>query len=191
MLIIEIVRHTPVRVWVLLAALVAFGLTQARDRTIGLTRASVLPTVLLLLSLAGIVGSFGHGIGIAGGGPLPGALPGALGAWLAGIGAALALPRRWIAARGATWSAATRQLHVPGSGLPLALIVASFAVKYVAGVELAMHPSLAADLPFAATCSLAFGLFSGIFAARALALRRLALGAGTAGIVLPRCNGPV
>ena len=65
-------------------------------------------------------------------------------------------------------------LHVPGSWLPLVLIVGLFCIKYFAGASLALHPALASDSSFAGLCSLAYGSFSGLFLARALSLRSLA-----------------
>jgi hypothetical protein len=63
---------------------------------------------------------------------------------------------------------------VPGSWLPLVLIVSLFAVKYGAGVSLSLAPALASDATFAGLCSLDYGTFSGPFLARALSLRSLA-----------------
>ena len=158
---IGIVQHTPAWVWGLLAALIGLGLWQTRDREMSLMRVTILPLVLLALSASGVLSAFGH-------------LPVAMGGWAAGVGAALALGRQLVAVRGARWSSQAGLLHVPGSWLPLALIVALFCVKYVAGVSLAMHPQLATDATFAGLCSLAYGSFSGLFLARALSLRSLA-----------------
>ena len=160
-MILNIVQHTPFRVWFILAGLVALGLSQTRTRELSLMRVTVLPFVLLALSLAGVANAFG-------------VMPVALGTWLAGVTAALVLPRHLLTARGASWSVATGRLHVPGSWLPLVLILGSFAIKYVAGAGLAMHASLASDATFAGSCSLGFGSFSGLFLARSLALRSLA-----------------
>jgi CBS-domain-containing membrane protein len=98
----------------------------------------------------------------------------ALGAWAAGIGAAQVVARYLLNLRGAAWSPSTRCLHVPGSWLPLALILGSFAVKYFAGYNVAVNPALAATAGFAGLCSLAYGSVSGLFMARALSLRSLA-----------------
>ena len=159
---IAIVQHTPVWVWGLLAALVAAGVAQTRSREVSLLRITLLPLVLLGLSLTGVFGAFGH-------------RPIALAAWLVGVGAALSLARRAVAVRGASWSAESGLLHVPGSWLPLALMIGLFAIKYCAGASLALFPSLASDAAFAGACSLAYGSFSGLFLARALSLRSLAV----------------
>lgn len=160
---IAIVQHTPAWVWGLLAVLVSLGLLQTRDREMSLLRITVLPLVMLGLSLSGVLSAFGH-------------LPVAIGGWSTGVAAALAFGRQFIAVRGASWVPQTGTLHVPGSWLPLALMVGLFTVKYVAGASLAMHPTLAADAAFAGPISLAYGCFSGLFLARAGSLRRLAAG---------------
>jgi hypothetical protein len=161
MMIISILEHTPARIWGLLALLVALGLSQTRSREMSLLRITVLPAVLLALSLTGVVSAFGH-------------VPVALAAWVAGVTAALGLGRRAVAVRGAAWSAERGLLQVPGSWLPLVLIVGLFLIKYMAGVSLVLNPALATDLLFAPLCSLAYGAFSGLFLARALSLRSLA-----------------
>lgn len=166
MFLIAIVQHTPVWVWGLLAMLVALGLWQTRPREMSLTRVTVLPLVLTALSLGGVLSAFGH-------------LPVAFAAWAAGIAAALGLARRAVAVRGASWSPSRALLHVPGSWLPLVLIVSLFALKYGAGVSLSLAPALASDTSFAGVCSLAYGTFSGLFLARALSLRSLALRSAT------------
>jgi hypothetical protein len=116
---------------------------------------------MLALSASGVFSAFGH-------------FPVALGGWAAGVGAALAFGRQFVAVRGAAWSARAGTLHVPGSRLPLALILALFAIKYFAGASLALHPGLASDASFAGPIGLAYGAFSGLFLARGLALRQLA-----------------
>ncbi len=158
---IAILQHTPVWVWGLLTGLIALGLWQTRDREMTMVRVTVLPLVLIALSLSGVFSAFGH-------------FPVALGGWAAGVGAALAIGRQLVSVRGAHWSGQAGRLHVPGSWLPLVLIVGLFCIKYFAGAGLAMHPALATDTTFAGLCSLAYGTFSGLFLARAMQLRGLA-----------------
>jgi hypothetical protein len=159
MLLLTIAQATPVHVWVLLAGLVALGLSQTRARTIGAARAAVLPAALAALSLAGVAASFGAG------GP-------ALTAWLVGIVAALIATPRLLPAPQVRWSAALETVHVAGSWLPLALIVGLFATRYAVGASLAMHPELALHTAFAVPVGVACGLFSGVFASRGLQMWR-------------------
>ncbi len=160
-MISAILAHTPVWVWVLLAALTALGLWQTRPRDLSLTRVMVVPRVMMALSAAGVLSAFG-------------AAPAALLAWGAGVGVALLVVRGLVQVPGARWSPDTATLHVPGNALPLVLILGLFLIKYVVGATLALHPQLGADVPFAAACSLGYGLFSGTFLARAMNLRALA-----------------
>ena len=169
---IAIVQHTPIWVWALLAKLIALGLWQTRARDMSLVRVTILPLLLIALSLGGVLSAFGH-------------FPVALGGWVAGVGAALAFARNAVAVRGAAWSPGTGRLYVPGSWLPLVLIVGLFAIKYAAGAGLAIHPALATDATFAGLCSLGFGSFSGLFLARSLSLRRLATRPASAPMAAP------
>jgi hypothetical protein len=162
MMFTSIVQHTPVWVWGLFTAVIALGLSQTRDREVTLVRITILPLVLIALSMSGVLSAFGHA-------PLP------LGGWASGVGAALVFGRQFVAVRGARWLAESGRLYVPGSWLPLVLIVGLFCIKYVAGASLAMHPALATNATFAGLCSLAYGSFSGLFLARTLSLRRLAI----------------
>jgi len=158
---IAILQHTPAWVWAAFVVLIAYGLSQTRPREMGLLRVTILPLVMIALSLSGVFRSFGH-------------QPLALGGWATGVAAALSLARNLVEARGARWLPASGTILVPGSWLPLALIVGLFAVKYVAGAGLAVQPALAADPLFASLCGLGYGSFGGLFLARGWGLRRLA-----------------
>jgi hypothetical protein len=159
----EILTHTPVWVWILLAVLVKLGLSQTTPHDVSLARVTILPLVMLALSASGVLSAFGY-------------FPVALGGWAAGVGIAAIFARNAIAVRGATWSNETQKLHLPGNWVPLVLMLGIFCTKFLAGVSLAMHPALATNAVFAGVCSLAFGAFSGLFLARGLSLRALATG---------------
>ena len=162
---LQIIQGTPLAVWALLAGLVALGFSQTRERVVGSRRAALLPGAFLLLSLAGVVNAFGSQAM-------------ALAAWAIGAGTAATFGGRLLPRLQATWDAASDTLRVAGSWLPLTLILSLFAVKYAAGASLAMHPRLVAQTGFIVACSLAYGLFSGLFAARGRQLwqvRRAAL----------------
>jgi hypothetical protein len=150
----QIIEGTPLAVWALLAGLMALGFGQTRERIVGGRRAILLPGVFLPLSLAGVVNAFGTQAT-------------AFAAWALGVGVALALGRRLLPRLQASWNAANDTLRIAGSWLPLALILSLFALKYAAGASLAMHPDLAGQTDFVIVFSLAYGLFSGLFAARA------------------------
>ena len=169
--LLQVVSHTPLWVWGLLAALVWLGASQLRDRTASLRRTQLMPLGMGVFSIAGLLSAFG-GSGAA--------AAQALAAWLAAAVAttALALWLQPTPPNGTTYAPASRSFHVPGSAMPLALILGIFLTKYFVGIELAIQPGLARDSVFALQISALYGLFSGLFAARALRLWRLARGSG-------------
>ncbi len=63
---------------------------------------------------------------------------------------------------------------MPGTWWPLAVILAIFFVRYAVTVSLTVNRTLRAVPLFAAAASLVYGLASGYFLARALAVRRAA-----------------
>jgi hypothetical protein len=83
-------------------------------------------------------------------------------------------------AAGSRYDPATRSFRLPGTLVPLFLILGIFLTKYGVGVELAMQPRLAADASFAFGVAAVYGLFNGLFAGRAARLLRLALRRETA-----------
>jgi len=98
----EILKRTPTWVFVLFAALVFLGVMQSRTRQITLARVTILPVVLIGLSLTGLWGTFGgHGVGAH-----------ATAVWLAAVAAAVLANRyaRWP--RKVVYAAATRPFPV-------------------------------------------------------------------------------
>lgn len=160
-MLMGIIKGTPVWVWGLLAALVALGYSQSRPRRVGMRHVAVVPFVMLALSLAGVASTFG-------------AKPLAFAAWIAGAGLAITLGIELVTPRGARFAREAARFELPGSWLPMGLILGLFCIKYGVGVGLVLTPGLAANLPFEAAIGFAYGAFSGLFAARAIALRRLA-----------------
>lgn len=155
----DILSHTPVWVWVLLAALVSLGMKQTRTRLVGLTALSVWPVVMIGLSFNGMRGAFG-------------ATPAHLAAWAAGLAVAALIAHVSGWPRGMRWDATSHRVAVPGSVVPLVLMLLIFAVKFGVGATLAMQPAMALDAAFANAVSLAYGAFSGVFLCRSLAAWR-------------------
>ncbi len=161
-MMIRILQGTPGWVWGLLALLVILGLSQSMPRRVSARRIVIVPGIMLALSIAGVVTTFG-------------AQPLALAAWAAGVGLAIALGMDAVAPRGARYARESARFELPGSWLPMGLILGLFCIKYGVGVGLAFTPALATNAPFEVGVAFAYGAFSGLFAARAIALRRLAL----------------
>ncbi|KRB99989.1 hypothetical protein ASE11_10110 [Hydrogenophaga sp. Root209] len=57
--LVPILRNTPIWVWGLLAALLALGISQLRERTASLARVSLLPLVMTILSVSGTFSALG------------------------------------------------------------------------------------------------------------------------------------
>jgi hypothetical protein len=165
----SILAQTPTWVWFLLAGLLWLGLGMLKGRTMGATRVGVMPVVMTGLSLWGAMSAFSHA-------PIYGSV---MLAWVASAVLLAAAVGMLPAPRGASYSAQARTFTVPGSWVPLALILGIFLVKYMVGVEVAMQPSLAHDSSYSLTYGAIYGAFSGIFTGRSLRLARLALRTST------------
>jgi uncharacterized membrane protein len=159
-MIAKILFNTPLWVWGLLAALLALGFSQTRSRRAGLARITLLPLGLGAFSLYGTVSAFG-------------ASPTVIGSWLAATTLLILIVTQMPLPAGARYDSASRQFQVPGSWMPMALIMGIFLTKYVVGVSLVMHPELKANANFSLAVGTLYGVYSGIFAGRAVRLLRL------------------
>lgn len=151
----QILMHTPLWVFGLLALLILLGVRQIGTRVTSVRAALLRPSLMVALSAAGMAGTFG----LQGPAPL---------LWLAGLTLSLLWAHRLIALPAASgYQPESGTLTVPGSWLPLLLILALFATKYTVGVMLATHAHEVSEPRFASIVGLAYGLMSGIFANRA------------------------
>ena len=123
-MLIEIVKRTPVWVYFLFVALVAFGYIQSKDRVVSRGKLALLPLVMIGLSLYGILAAYG--ISVVG-----------LFAWLMGIGCAVWFGARLVKLRGVGFISESKTYFVPGSWLPLGLMMVIFFIKYATGIILA------------------------------------------------------
>jgi len=149
---IDILTHTPVYVWAILAFLVWRGLAEMRDRELAPQRLFILPLVMLALSFQDIATRFGAGAMV-------------LVAWSAGCALAGLLTWR-VASSRITAARQAGRVRVRGSRLPLVLMMAIFAVKYATGVALAIQPQLAQQAALMLTIGGLYGLFNGVFLGR-------------------------
>lgn len=168
-MILSILEHTPVWVWALFCALLALGIAQTRTRQVSAARATILPILMIVLSLSTVLSAFSL-VALA------------CVTWVVGFFVSLVLAGEVMAVRGASWSSQERYFRVPGSFVPLTLILGLFVTKYMAGVVLAINPSLAANIRVVIVLSLVYGAFAGLFWARARSLRSLIRSGGA---VLP------
>lgn len=148
----QILSHTPVYVWALLAFLLYRGYLASKDRETSLLKVALIPLVMLGLAVSGISTSGALGEGV----------------WLVwALGAAASAGLIWTLSTGEiVVNRAAGTLHQRGSWLPMGLMVAIFATKYAVAVLSALHPELPHSLPFAAAVTLLYGLFNGLFLGR-------------------------
>lgn len=163
LMLTQILAHTPRWVFVLFALLVWLGAKQLLAGSVSLTRVTLLPIAMTGLSFYGMLSTFGDS-------------PIALLGWAGAATVLLLTVQRWPLSAAARYDAATRTCHLPGSATPLALMMGIFFTKYAVGVLVAMHPELPRHAGFALGIGTLYGAFSGIFAARALRLWKLAIG---------------
>ncbi|MBV8406224.1 MAG: hypothetical protein JOY64_01230 [Alphaproteobacteria bacterium] len=145
--LLQIVAHTPLWVWAVMAAIVALGLYGLRPRVLPPRRLAILPLVGVVLSLAGIVQSAQPALAFA--------------AWslalLAGLPPGHALGRR----REARWLEDGR-LEIAGGWFMLVFALSIFAVRYALGVVFGIAPALKADPVWIGLSAGAGGLIAGI-----------------------------
>lgn len=160
-MLLQILAHTPKWVFAVFALLLWLGGRQLRPGRAGLGRTLALSGAMAALSLAGVISAFGDSAG-------------ALLGWAAAATAAALVVLQAPPPRGVRYDAAERSFHLPGSAVPLLLMMGVFCTKYAVGVALAMHPELQRQAGFAVGIPMLYGAFSGLFAARAGRLWRLA-----------------
>ncbi len=147
----------PVWPFVILAVLVALGYRQSRDRVVQPGTLARVALAMLALSLYGVVAAFG-----------PGVVP--VLAWALGFAAAVFLGGPVLAPRGLAREGSA--VRVPGSWLPLFLMVGIFSAKFALGFATGVGAPVVHEAWFIAAVSAVLGLFSGAFTARATAVHR-------------------
>jgi hypothetical protein len=152
--IIQIIKHTPLWVWGILALLVVLGSMQMRDHVLTRVRLLLAPIGLGGYSLWGAVAAFGMRAEV-------------FAVWTAGVGLALAANRILKWPRDARPDGAGR-FALRGSPWPLVVMLSIFAIRYVGAVTLVFHPDWARGAGFSLAMCVAYGALSGLFTARAL-----------------------
>ena len=162
-MLIEIVKRTPPWVFALFFVLLTLGYFQSRDRTVSRSKVSILPAAMILLSFYGVLSAFG-------------ALPASLVFWALGVAMAVGVGVKLALPRGVEFASETQSFFIPGSWIPLTFMMAIFFTRYAVGVILARQLPIASDTAFVTSVSLAYGIFSGVFLARAMVIWRSAAG---------------
>ena len=151
-MLIQILTHTPLYVWAILALLVYRGVIAMRDREMAVRKLFIIPVIMLALSLHDIVAKFGTAF-----------LP--LSAWAGGAAVMLLLVLKFSGA-GISASEVPGSVRVRGSWVPLAMMMAIFFTKYATAVTLAIRPDIRHDALFSTVVCFLFGVLSGYFLGR-------------------------
>lgn len=153
--ILLILSRTPTWVWIIFVALLVLGILQSKTRVVSGVRLFALPLAMLGLSLYGIESTFN-------------VQPAVLLCWGAAKLLAVVAGRSLRRPAGASYARDSERFIVPGSWVPLALMMTIFCIRYVTAVSHAMDATLSKSLLFACTTSVVYGLLSGTLLARAL-----------------------
>ena len=151
---LQILTHTPPWVFGLFVGLLAFGFMQTRNRNVNKFLAYLLPVGMVALSLAGVQSSFGLKL-----------VPVAL--WAVGLALVTFIGYTFFRDTRVVFDPNRNAFYIPGSWLPLIVIMAIFFTKYVFAVMHALKIDAASSPTFAMALSLAYGCFSGYFSSRA------------------------
>ena len=161
-MLMQILLHTPRWVFLLFFALLSLGIRQFAAHSASFGRALVQPLAFLGLSLYGVLSGFP-------------AQPLVLLAWtLAVILACVAVITSELPA-GTAYDALSRRVALPGSPVPLVLMMGIFFTKFAVGVTLASAPQMAQQTGFALPIAAMYGAFSGAFRGRAMRLWKLTM----------------
>lgn len=164
-LIGQVIVHTPVWVWGLLAFITLLGLRQAFDQVVTTRRVIGISLGWAMYSLWSAANTFGSSAIV-------------LAAWAAGLALSLAV-QHWLVAPRGVKALGDGRFAVDGSLWPLVTIWAVFGVRYVTSVMMVMDPALKQSMAFDAGVALLYGMLSSLFVGRALRVVRSTPAAST------------
>ena len=149
-----ILSHTPAWVWIVLAFLISRGFKALKGGTVPLSKLAIVPAVFAVWGLMHLFKE-----------PSAGWVTGL--AWLVGAAAGLGMGTLLARTSGMTVDRVQKTVTLPGSVVPLLLILVTFASKFWLSVELATtHAGV--DSIYTILDGLVSGLVAGIFAGRFL-----------------------
>lgn len=154
---VQIITHTPIWVWAIFVLLLWLGFKQSLPSTPGLKRITLIPLAMLGLSLYGLVSVFGSASVL-------------LLAWGCSAVLAATLVARQPVQQGTQYNSWTQRFELPGSWVPLVLMMSIFMTKYGVGITAVMQPDLLHSAVFSYSICAVYGVCSGVFAGRALRL---------------------
>src|SRR5690349_10056865 len=145
--LLDIVVHTPLWVWPLLALVLWLGWWGRQPRTVPPLRLAILPMVALGMAVAGIVQS-----------PAPGLT---IGGWVVGLLLGLPAGHEIGRRRAVQWQADGR-VRIAGGWFMLGFALSIFAARYALGVTFGIWPELARQPAWIALAGAVAGAVAGI-----------------------------
>ncbi len=158
----------PLWPFAILALLVALGIWQRGTREVTAAAPAAVAAAFVAYSIYGVVSSFDVR-------PYP------MLAWVVGLVLALTVGSQFFAPRGLMPATNPNRVIVPGSWLPLILMLCIFAAKFLVGFVAGAHLDVGHGAWFAPAIGLVLGVLSGAFVVRALVDLRFARRGNTAG----------
>lgn len=154
---IQILKGTPLWVWAILAVLIILGGRQLKPRVVKRYSVLIAPVAFLLVGLM----AAGRGsVGFA--------------TWAVSLLSITAVTFFvWQPTAGARYEANGDRLHIPGSVVPMFLMLAIFLLNYVINVVLAINPAYRSEMVWQVVPALILGALSGVFLGRAATLFRM------------------
>jgi hypothetical protein len=158
--ILEIIRNTPTWVWFLFVGLVVYGIQLSRSSKVKQHTIFILPIVMFVMSLSGVLSAFSNSI---------------IGAtlWIIGIIVSIVIFSLLNTPPIGRYLQQEKAFEIYGSWLPLSLMMSIFSTKYVVGVTTAMQLDILHTEAFISIVSCLYGIFSGIFIYRCIALLKI------------------
>lgn len=153
------IAHIPGWVFAVFVLLLALGVWMSRPRAFSPSGAVVMAVVFPIYSLYGVISSFG----IA-------AVP--VVSWTAALLVSILLGEPVFGPAKLARVSGTAKAQVPGSWLPLGLMMGIFVVKFAIGSVRGSHSPVGGQAWFAPAVCFALGALSGGFVSRALTIRR-------------------
>ena len=155
--IVQVLKGTPVWVWAILVALIVLSVKQLKTRVVKRYTVLIAPVAFLF------VGLMAAGRGQVG-----------FSAWAVTLLATAALTFFvWQPIGSARYDASSDQLNLPGSPIPMLLMLSIFLLNYVVNVTLAINPALRNELAWQVIPAVILGALSGVFMGRAATLFRM------------------
>lgn len=149
----QIIKPIPRWVVVTFFIFMAYGLAQFRARQVRPSRLIILPLFTIILTLASVItGSNSRLLSLL--------------AWLLGLGLSIWLGRLKKAPRGVHYSYQTKLIYVPGSGIPLLLMMLIYATLYIVHDVTGNQHIFMNTAEFSIAIGLIYGLICGMFLAR-------------------------